>query len=234
MSTSIGGRAPRRPVVTFDLFSALLDSRRGGGAAFEALAVEHGWSTTGEALYDEWDAANKAAQKGCRGWVPWHVLAERALAEAYASLHIDGDVAAGVSALVDSMPRWPLWSDVAASLPSLASRGYRLGLLSNVDDELFQCTQAAALVDHDVAMTSQRLQAYKPAPRIYDEARRALGPMVHVATSARDVRGALEAGITVVRLERPGHDLDPHGPRPEHEAAGLADLIRLLDTLAPT
>jgi 2-haloacid dehalogenase len=51
---------------------------------------------------------------------------------------------------------------------------------------------------------------------------------VHVATSGRDVRGALEAGIGVVRLRRPGHTLDPEGPQPEHEAADLRELAALL------
>jgi 2-haloacid dehalogenase len=50
-----------------------------------------------------------------------------------------------------------------------------------------------------------------------------------VATSARDVRGALEAGLDVVRLRRPGHGLDPAGPRPPAEAADLHDLVTALD-----
>jgi 2-haloacid dehalogenase len=51
---------------------------------------------------------------------------------------------------------------------------------------------------------------------------------VHVASSARDVRGALEAGIEVIRLRRPGHALDPTGPRPEREAGDLTELAALL------
>ena len=51
---------------------------------------------------------------------------------------------------------------------------------------------------------------------------------MHVATSARDVRGALEAGIDVIRLRRPGHVLDPTGPRPRREAADLRELAALL------
>ena len=41
-------------------------------------------------------------------------------------------------------------------------------------------------------------------------------------TSARDVRGALEAGIDVIRLRRPGHRLDPSGPAAAPEAGGPA------------
>ena len=50
-----------------------------------------------------------------------------------------------------------------------------------------------------------------------------------MATSARDVRGALEAGIDVVRLRRPGHRIDPDGPAPALEAGDLAELRHLLD-----
>jgi len=52
-----------------------------------------------------------------------------------------------------------------------------------------------------------------------------------VATSARDVRGALEAGIPVVRLRRPGHELDPDGPRPSHEITSTSELPEVLASL---
>jgi 2-haloacid dehalogenase len=49
-----------------------------------------------------------------------------------------------------------------------------------------------------------------------------------VPTSARDVRGALEAGIEVIRLRRPGHAVDPSGPQPDREAADLRELAGML------
>ena len=214
-------------VVTFDLFSALIDSRRGAGAVLDRLAAARAWEVSGTQLYDDWDARNKQAQRACEHWVPYVELAGGALAETYAARGLCGDPAADVAHLLETLPDWPLWPDVEEGLPELA-RHHRIGLLSNVDDELFRRTRAAALVDADLAMTSQRLAAYKPDRRIYHRARDAFGRMVHVATSARDVRGALEAGIPVVRLRRPGHDLDPRGPRPELEAEGVAELDGLV------
>lgn len=219
--------AAERATVTFDLFSALLDSRSGASAALEEVARDRGWPVTGEHLYDAWDPRNKAAQRDCVTWVPWREPATRALSGAYAELGLAGDPAADVEALAASMARWPLWPDVVAGLPRLAEH-CRVGLLSNVDDELFARTAAAPLVDPDAALTSQRLRAYKPHPEIYRRARDQLGGLVHVATSARDVRGALEAGIPVVRLRRPGHGLDPDGPRPTQEVERVDDLARLL------
>ena len=225
------------PVVTFDVFSALIDSRTGGSAALDGIARDRGWSVGGEEIYDRWDALNKQSQRECGEWVSYADLARAALGAAYASLAVEGDsdalAADDVVTLLESMPDWPLWPDVAAGLPALAGR-FRVGLLSNIDDNLLAGTRVAALVDVELALTSERLRAYKPSPRIYREARRRLGPMIHVATSGRDVRGALEAGLTVVRLERPGHALDPDGPRPVHEATDIAELTVPLNRAVPT
>jgi len=55
------------------------------------------------------------------------------------------------------------------------------------------------------------------------------GPsFVHVAASARDVRGALQADVDTIRLIRPGHDIDPAGPRPTRQVTGLDELTDYL------
>jgi 2-haloacid dehalogenase len=210
-------------LVTVDLFSALVDSRAGGSAALARIT-----GADGAALYDAWDAANKAYQRDEPAWIPFAEHSRRALAAAYAQTGIDRDAAADTAALLDSVGDWPLWPDVADELPRLAGR-HRVGVFSTVDDAVFARTRVAALVADDAVLTSERLRAYKPRPEIYRRAReRAGGELVHVATSARDVRGALEAGIDVIRLHRPGHTLDPSGPRPPREAAGLGDVADLL------
>jgi 2-haloacid dehalogenase len=108
-----------------------------------------------------------------------------------------------------------------------------VGLLSNVDDHLARRTRAAALVAPDLLLTSQRLGAYKPDPAIYLRARDLLGDgFVHVASSARDVRGATEAGIRTVRLVRPGHSLDPDGTAPAVTVHDVAELAGVLPALA--
>lgn len=217
----------RRPVATFDLFSALIDSRAGGSAALGDLARRHGWEVGGEELYDAWDPRNKAAQRDCPRWVPWRVPARQAAAAAYAALGVAGDPDEAVAALVASMPGWPLWPDVAEGLP-LVAETCRVGLLSNVDDDLFAATAAAAYVDPAVALTSERVGVYKPHAGIYTRAATLLAPMVHVPSSARDVRGALEAGIPAVRLRRPGHGLDADGPAPDHEVGSTVELAAVL------
>ena len=216
-------------MITFDLFSALIDSRLGASSVLDGLAHARGWAVDGGRLYDEWDRRNKASQRDEPEWIPFAEHCRRALAAAYSDLGLDGDATDDAALLNRSVADWPLWPDVASQLPELAQR-HRVGVLSNVDDAIFARTAVAPLVDHDAVLTSERLRAYKPAPELYLRAReRAGGDLTHVATSARDVRGALEAGIRVVRLRRPGHQLDPAGPAPRIEAddvRGVGELLR--------
>ncbi|TFV87242.1 haloacid dehalogenase [Blastococcus sp. CT_GayMR16] len=200
----------------------------GASAVLDGLARARGWPVDGGVLYDEWDVRNKASQRDLPSWVPFAEHCRRALSATYAELGLDGDADADVAVLRRSVGDWPLWPDVAEELPRIAAR-HRVGVLSNVDDDVFARTQVAALVADDDVLTSERLQAYKPGPEIYRRAReRAGGELVHVPTSARDVRGALEAGLDVIHLRRPGHTLDPSGPVPDRVAGDLAEVGRLL------
>lgn len=216
------------PLVTFDLFSALIDSRTGASRILSAIAGERGWAIDGERLYDEWDRRNKASQRDEPEWIPFAEHCRRSLAAAYADLGLEGRPSVDAAMLLGSVGGWPLWPDVATELPAIAA-GRRVGVLSNVDDDVFARTRVAALVSDDAVLTSERLRAYKPSPEIYLRAReRAGGQLVHVATSQRDVRGALEAGIDVIRLRRPGHMGDTPAGRPLREAADLTELGRML------
>lgn len=215
-------------MITFDLFSALIDARTGASRVLAAIAAERRWPIDGERLYDEWDRRNKASQRDEREWIPFAEHCRRSLAATYADLGLTGPATVDAAMLLGSVAGWPLWPDVAAGLPPIAAR-HRVGVLSNVDDDVFARTKVAALVPDDAVLTSERLRAYKPDPEIYRRALdRAGGALVHVATSARDLRGALEAGIDVIHLRRPGHVLDASGPAPERSAADLAEVGRLL------
>jgi len=216
------------PLVTFDLFSALIDSRTGASRILAGISAQRRWGIDGERVYDEWDRRNKASQRDEREWIPFAEHCRHSLMATYADLGLSGPAVVDAAMLLGSVAGWPLWPGVAAGLAEIGAR-HRVGILSNVDDDVFARTKVAALVADDAVLTSERLRAYKPGPEIYRRAlERAGGDLVHVATSARDVRGALEAGIDVIHLRRPGHELDPEGAAPARTAADLAAVARLL------
>lgn len=220
-------------IVTFDLFSALTDARRGGSAALEAIVAGRGRAVPGDRLYDDWDRRNKQAQAAVATGPPtsFRDLSRRALAATWDGFGVDGDPVADADRLLSGIGDWPLWPDVADGLPAVAAAA-DVGILSNVDDDLVVTTRAYRLVDPAWVLTSQRLGAYKPDPRIYHRALQRAGDLVHVASSARDVRGALEAGVRTIRLVRPGHHTDPDGPAPDVEIDDVRDVPAALRTLA--
>jgi 2-haloacid dehalogenase len=217
-------------VVTFDVFSALTDSRTGGSRFFDALAEARGWETAGVDVFVRWDQLNKESQRTESDWVPFRELGWRALATTYSEFGLEKKSApSDANDLLDSMANWPLWPDVASQ--SLLELGVaNLGLLSNIDDDLLRRTKAwhLAVFAPQFVVTSERVRAYKPNRLLYSSAADILGPYTHVASSARDVRGALTAGIRCVRLTRPGHEIDPDGPAPTLVADSIPALRGLL------
>ncbi len=214
--------------VTLDVLSALTDSHRGATAFLAGLTSA--WPVDPAEVARDWDSRTKQLHRTTQTWCRHAGLARAALAATYASLSVERDPHNDGNGLLASMTGWPLWPDVAALGPG-SWKGVRVGLLTNCDDDLLARTRAVALswVDPDLLVTSEALRAYKPAAAFYDRARERVGPFVHVAASARDVRGALEAGVACVRLARPGHRLDPDGPAPAvtvHDAAELPAAVR--------
>lgn len=221
--------------ITLDVFSALIDSRSGASPVFERIAAREQWAVPGEELFGAWDRQHKRLQLECRQWEPFAALGRRALAQVMQDRQLTGDVDAAMSDIWSSLGEWPLWPDVDRGVRDLA-RQHSVGVLSNVDDALLARTRLHALpLTPALVITSQRVGLYKPNPAIYHAARSIAGPsFVHIASSARDVRGALEAGIASVRLIRPGHLIDPVGPPVSREVAGLSDLADYLAAEFPS
>ena len=173
-------------------------------------------------------------QRECARWEPFAALGRRALVHVLDEHRLRGDVDAAMTELWASLGDWPLWPDVARGVREL-SCSYRVGLLSNVDDALLARTRLASLpFVPDLVITSERVRQYKPNPGLYHAAHTIAGPsFVHVAASARDVRGALQTDVETIRLIRPGHDIDPAGPQPTRQVTGLGELTDYLAKSLP-
>lgn len=197
-------------VVTFDLFSAMTNSRQGGGVSFSEIAKRRMLTYSGHEIYDCWDSHNKSLQRTAQFPTTFRDLSLEALSKTYFDLGLeDSWVSHDFLYLENSVGKWPLWPDISFAIKSI-SKFASVGLLSNVDNSLAEKTQAYQLIDPTWSLTSERLASYKPDPAIYKSAVSIAAPLklVHIAASARDVRGALEAGITTIRLARPGHKVD--------------------------
>jgi 2-haloacid dehalogenase len=117
---------------------------------------------------------------------------------------------------------WPAFPDSAAALERLAGR-FRLGVVTNCDDDLFAASNAKLAVEFDWVVTAQQAGAYKPAERPFLLAFERIGlpreRILHVAQSLyHDHVRAKRLGMTSVWIDRRG-DRTGSGATPAADAA---------------
>ena len=102
-----------------------------------------------------------------------------------------------------------LFDDVEAMLTELRLKGWRLAVLTNCDDDLFEITHAAFRAPFDLFVTSERVRAFKPERWHFRAFQLMTGVArqnwVHVGTSwYHDIAPAGELGLNHVWVDRAG------------------------------
>jgi 2-haloacid dehalogenase len=133
-------------------------------------------------------------------------------------------------ALAESLPSWPAFPEVPASLNEVIQRGWRVGILSNTDPDLLAASLLEIGIEPDLVITAAEAGSYKPAHGHWEvfRERTEMGPKAHAHVAAslfHDIEPADELGIPAVWINRLGETSDL--PR----AAELPDLTDLPDTL---
>jgi 2-haloacid dehalogenase len=126
------------------------------------------------------------------------------------------------------------FADAEALLAELRSRGYRLAVLTNCDDDLFETTHRMFRRPFDLFVTAERVRGYKPAPwhfRAFELLTRGIRrDWVHVACSwYHDIEPAHALGITGVWLDRERTGDDPSFAAAHVHSVGEA--VQAIDTL---
>ena len=211
-------------VITFDCYGTLIDGERGIGDAFAAAARQAGVAHDPQALNAAYHRIEPVVE--AETYRPYReVLAETARrVAAQLGWPIDEATAAF---LPDSLPSWPPFPDTNAALERLAAAGYRLGILSNVDDDLLSGTLRHFTTPIDLIITAQQVHSYKPAHGHFLAARERIGGLrwLHAAQSyMHDVVPTTELGVPVVWVNRKHEQLPEGGHAPLAEVATMAEL----------
>jgi 2-haloacid dehalogenase len=126
----------------------------------------------------------------------------------------------------------PVFADVEPMLAALRADGYRLGVLTNCDEDLFAETQRAFQARFDLVVTAERVADYKPSPAHFRYFSRVsgvkAGEWVHVANSwYHDITPARALNIPRVWLDR-----DDTGEDPEDASTRLRSATQVCDAVA--
>ncbi len=197
-------------VITFDCYGTLIDWETGIRKAFESVGVD------GDEALRAYAEIEPQVEAG-----PYlsyrEVLTETA---SRIATNVDG------SFLANTLPSWKPFADTNAALQRLRAAGIRLGILSNVDDDLLAETQKQFAVDFDVIVTAQQVRSYKPGHAHFLEARKRIGSArwLHAAQSNfHDIVPANALGIATAWINRHNESARPGGT-PAHHFANLTQV----------
>jgi 2-haloacid dehalogenase len=209
-------------VLTFDCYGTLIDWEAG---ILEALreARPEGWPMPGEALLERFAFHEAAAESGT------YLSYRDVLAQAIQGIARDGGVkvtAGAVRRFASSVANWPPFSDSARALRRLAAR-YRLGVITNCDEDLFAASRARLGVNFDWVITAERVRSYKPSRRNFEAALAEIDAprdrILHVAQSLyHDHVPAQDLGLFTVWIDR-RRGRAGHGATPPADA--VPDLV---------
>jgi 2-haloacid dehalogenase len=203
----------RFEVLTFDCYGTLIDWETGILQALRAIRP-HGWGASDETLLERFAAHEAAAESG--DYISYREVLRRTLRG------IAGDIGADVSPsdadrFAESVADWPPFEDSPGALRRLASK-YRLGVLTNCDEDLFEASRRRLGVRFDWVITAERVRSYKPRTKHFEVALAQIpiepSGILHVAQSLyHDHVPARAMGLATAwidrRIGRPGTGATP-------------------------
>ncbi|MCU0504997.1 MAG: haloacid dehalogenase type II [Chloroflexi bacterium] len=193
----------RFDALTFDCYGTLIDWEAGILAGLRPVVARSGVDASDDALLETYARHESALEAG-----PYRTYREvlgLALREVGADLGAavtDDDAAAFGGSVVD----WPAFPDSAEALAALHAR-YRLGVLTNCDDDLFAGSSLRLGDPFDMVVTAQQVGAYKPSLRGFELVFERIGVprerILHVAQSLfHDHVPAKQLGLATVWVDR--------------------------------
>ncbi|HEX5451779.1 MAG TPA: haloacid dehalogenase type II, partial [Candidatus Limnocylindrales bacterium] len=208
-------------VLTFDCYGTLIDWETGiVAAARRAFGTDGNRpaggrnAASGDELLEAFGRHEAAIEAG-----PYRPYRE-VLAETLRAIAAERGVVLDEAALATfgaSVADWPAFPDAPAALAALGMQ-YRLGVITNCDDDLFAASAARLGVAFDPVVTAQQTRRYKPNPRGFELAFERIGlptrRILHVAQSLfHDHAPAQRLGFRSVWIDR-RHDRPGTGATP--------------------
>jgi len=216
--------------ITFDCYGTLIDWEKGITGSFEKIALAAGVPLDRDRvlkLYRKFEREEEMQYKKYRD-----VLTRVARRMCF-DLGLQTN---SIDFLLDDLPRWRPFSDTEHALRQL-SRNHKLGILSNVDNDLLALTRRHFPVNFELVVTAQDLASYKPGPAHFHEARRRINdaPWIHAAQSyVHDITPCKQLGIPSAWINRQNETLADKDPKFVFQGPDLRSFAEWMDPVDPS
>jgi len=224
----------RFSIITFDCYGTLIDWETGIlGAMRPILSAHHAHLTDADILrtYGEIEAEEESGS-----YQPYKEILTAVIRGFGIRLGFVPSEEEEQS-LPNSLANWKPFPDTVAVLRRLKQK-FKLGILSNIDDDLFSATAPQLEIEFDYVVTASQARAYKPALEIFRLAQNRIGlpsqQWLHAGQSIyHDVIPARSMGIATVWVNRPSPlpnsgAAKPAQGKPDVEVASLKELAELV------
>ena len=222
----------RFDALTFDCYGTLIDWEAGILAGLHRVLGARGVPSDDEDLLERYARHEAAIESGpYRRYRDVLALGLRGVCAELDVEPTDGEAAA----FGGSVGEWPAFADSRDALARLGRR-FRLGVITNCDDDLFAASNRRLGVTFDWIITAQQAGSYKPSHRNFEVAFERVGVprerILHVAQSLfHDHVPAKELGLATVWVDR-RHDRPGSGATPPASATpdlAVPDMATLAD-----
>ena len=204
----------RFDALTFDCYGTLIDWEQGILNALQPALAPHRIEATADELLELYASHEAALEAGA--YLRYRDVLTGSLRGLCGDLGFeptDGDA----REFSQSVGNWPAFHDTAPALHRLGGR-FKLGVITNCDDDLFARSNERLGVTFDWIVTAEQAQCYKPSLVPFELAFATIGVprdrILHVAQSLyHDHVPAQQLGLTTVwvdrRQDRPGFGATP-------------------------
>lgn len=217
--------------ITFDCYGTLIDWEGGIREALKKLTDKSGFNLSFDGITDKYIKVELKveAEKYRKYHDVLQITAKRLLKSGGFDISDDDALE-----FADSIYSWQPFPETRNALEKLKSKGYKLVILSNIDNNIIQKSIQLMGIDFDGVITAEEVGSYKPAYGHWQEMLKRFNAkkeeVLHVAASyIHDIIPAKEQGFDAVWVNR-NNEKPTKLIKPDME---FKDLRPLPDVLSP-
>lgn len=189
--------------LSFDCYGTLIDWEAGLLSTLRSIFRRHGANPDDQQILESYATAETDIEAG--GYHPYRQVLREVLVRLGQQYGFSPD-SGELDEFSVSIKDWPPFADSSEALAAL-QRKYKLVILSNIDDDLFQYSARRLGIDFDAVFTAQQIGSYKPSEGnfryLLENAGLPRERILHVAQSLfHDIAPAKRVGLATVWVNR--------------------------------